>query len=95
MSENRLILFVTGDAPRSVRARQHLAAALDRLGTSDVVTEEVDVIREPQKALQNGVFATPALALVTGDQRWQFLYGDLSDEASLHRFLDTLTVSGA
>lgn len=95
MSDNRLILFVTGDAPRSRRARQNLRAALDRLDLQGIAPEEVDVIREPQRALALGLFANPALVLVTADQRSQFLYGDLSDAERLDAFLEMLvTPSG-
>lgn len=90
MSDYRLILFLTGDAPRSKRARKNLSAALDRVGGPDVTTDEIDVIQHPEAALSHGVFATPALALVTPNNDRQFLYGDLSDQSRLDTFLGTL-----
>jgi circadian clock protein KaiB len=88
MKSYGLVLFVTGDAPRSARARGNLERALEGLDRESLVVEEVDLIQQPQRALDYGVFATPALALVTTEGAQQFLYGDLSDEASLHRFLE-------
>jgi len=83
----RLILFHTGNAPRSRRARDNLAQALERLGLKSDVRDEVDLIVQPEQGVQYGVFATPALVrLVEGDPA-AVLYGDLSDAPSLERFL--------
>lgn len=84
-----LILFVTGDAPRTRRARRNLAAALSEAGL-DGWPREIDLLEEPRQALDFGMFATPAL-LRTGEQRPRaVLYGDLSDEATLSQFLGEL-----
>ena len=84
-----LILFVTGDAPRTRRARRNLAAALSEAGI-DGWPREIDLLEEPRQALDFGMFATPAL-LRTGEQRPRaVLYGDLSDEATLGQFLGEL-----
>lgn len=87
MTDHRLILFVTGDAPRSQRARKNLADALGKQTTLTDTHQEVDLLQDPERALEHGVFATPALGLMTPEGRLHLLYGDLSDEASLNRFL--------
>jgi len=87
VSDYRLILFVTGEAPRSQRARANLDAALERLRAHDTGCEEVDLIQSPQRALDTGIFATPALALIDARGNQQLLYGDLSDDTRVDRFL--------
>jgi len=95
VSDHQLLLFATGDAPRSQRARANLANALERVGLQGLEPEEVDLLQQSELAFQYGVFATPALALVTPKGRQQLLYGDLADEDRLFGFLAALNdVSG-
>lgn len=84
-----LILFVTGNAPRSRRARDNLARALEGLGTT-ARAHEIDLIEQPQECIRYGIFATPALLRIDdGDgEPASVLYGDLSEEQRLRRFLD-------
>lgn len=81
-----LVLFVTGDAPRSRRARANLARALEDLGTT-ARPREIDLVEEPAESLRYGVFATPALLHLGEDGPEGVLYGDLSESAHLQRFL--------
>ena len=85
----RLILFVTGDAPRTGRARSNLAAALAQTGM-DGWPREIDLLKEPTQAIAFGMFATPALLLTDETVDRAVLYGDLSDERALRQFLDEL-----
>jgi len=85
--ENRLILFVTGDSPRSVRARANLAAALAAAGFKEDWPREIDLLQEPEQAIAYGMFATPALLRMSRGNAPSVLYGDLSDPASLVQFL--------
>ncbi|MGM0915868.1 MAG: circadian clock KaiB family protein [Pseudomonadota bacterium] len=85
-----LILFVTGEAPRSCRARRNLTAALDDSGPSIEPAEEVDLLREPQQAIHFGIFATPALMHIDESGKRRVLYGDLADEHRLKDFLSAL-----
>ncbi|MFO7858514.1 MAG: circadian clock KaiB family protein [Ectothiorhodospiraceae bacterium] len=87
MSDEQLILFVTGEAPRSRRARANLAQALTAAGGASADYREIDLTREPQRMVEYGIFATPALALVGPDGLISVLYGDLSGEAALQQFL--------
>lgn len=82
-----LILFTTGDAPRSRRARTHLTAALNALGSRDLQVEEIDVIARPSEAVRYRVFATPALMWHVAGSAESVLYGDLSDREALLAFL--------
>ena len=86
-AQRELILFVTGDAPRSRRARQNLAHALEQLGLSGAETREVDLIAEPGQTLAYGIFATPALLRPGANGQAEVLYGDLSEREALERFL--------
>lgn len=85
-----LILFVTGDAPRSRRAQLNLTAALEATGLGNAPACEIDVLREPEKAISFGIFATPALMHVNAAGQRRVVYGDLSDENSLQEFLSAL-----
>ena len=82
----RLILFVTGDAPRSRRARANLDDALETLATG-TRAEEIDLIENPEPSLRYGIFATPALLVTASGAAHRVLYGDLSERELLHRFL--------
>jgi circadian clock protein KaiB len=85
----RLILFVTGDAPRTSRARANLSSALAQTGL-DGWPLEIDLLKEPAQAIAFGMFATPALLLIDETRGRAVLYGDLSDERALRQFLDEL-----
>lgn len=85
-----LILFITGEAPRSRRAHRNLAAALDAGGLDVAKALEIDLLREPQQAISFGIFATPALMRVDASGNRRVLYGDLSDEHRLKDFLAPL-----
>lgn len=88
--DSPLILFVTGEAPRSRRAHLNLTAALDASGLSVAPAQEIDLLREPQQAIHFGIFATPALMHIDASGNRRVLYGDLSDEHRLKDFLSAL-----
>ncbi|WP_462330849.1 circadian clock KaiB family protein [Thiohalocapsa halophila] len=85
--QQELILLVTGDAPRSRRARQNLARALEQLDLGDIATREVDLVADPAQTLAYGIFATPALLRPGPNGQADVLYGDLSEREMLERFL--------
>lgn len=92
-SESRLpslTLFVTGNAPRSQRARKNLAAALRRLDVESIEPLEVDLLTHPKQSITHSVFATPALLKTSGEGEVAIIYGDLSDEGKLLDFLNDL-----
>ena len=82
-----LTLFVTGDAPRSRRARANLARILEAAGQDATAVVEVDLLGAPQQALDHGIFASPALMIVPSEGEASVMYGDLSDEDRVARFL--------
>jgi len=86
----RLLLFVTGDAPRSRRAREHLSRALREGGAGLPAPQEVDLLHQPEQTAAYGIFATPALLWAPAAGPASVLYGDLSDAAALERFLGDL-----
>jgi circadian clock protein KaiB len=56
-----LRLYIAGDAPNSSEARANLAAILERHVSDRYELEVVDFLREPQRALKDGVIVTPTL----------------------------------
>ena len=91
----RLILFVTGNAPRTQRARANLSRMLEQIGRDDLAPDEIDLLQQPQEGLTYSVFATPSLLKTDDDHGGSLLYGDLSDEDRLYRFLADLAKSHA
>jgi circadian clock protein KaiB len=85
-----LMLFVTGDAPRSLRARSNLEAALKKLGFDAIKPLQVDLLEHPEQSVSYSVFATPALLRTKRDGKITTIYGDLSDESKLLDFLKPL-----
>ncbi|MGK7295063.1 MAG: circadian clock KaiB family protein [Candidatus Wenzhouxiangella sp. M2_3B_020] len=85
-----LILFTTGNAPRSRRARKNLAAALESQGMDSVEPMEIDLLERPEQSVSYSVFATPALLRTDQSGGIRVLYGDLSDEHKLLDFLEEL-----
>lgn len=88
-----LILFVTGNAPRTQRARANLAKMLEQIGRGDLGPHEIDLLKQPQEGLTYSVFATPSLLKTDDGGGGSLLYGDLSDSDRLHRFLADLAMT--
>lgn len=85
-----LTLFVTGNAPRSERARSNLSRMLARLGRADIHPYEIDLIEQPDQGISHSVFATPSLLKTSATGEVSVLYGDLSEAERLHHFLADL-----
>lgn len=86
-----LILFVTGSAPRSQRARVNIAQMLEQLNCTDVQPFEIDLLEQPEQGIKHSVFATPSLLKVSPTGEVSVLYGDLSEEDRLRHFLSDLS----
>jgi circadian clock protein KaiB len=56
-----LRLYVAGDAPNSCEARANLSSLLEGRPAASYRLEVVDFLREPQRALADGVIVTPTL----------------------------------
>ncbi len=82
-----LRLFVTGDAPRSRRARTNLTETLNENGLDPAAVQEIDLTAAPEQTLVFGIFATPALLRTSDAGDAEILYGDLSERRALVRFL--------
>lgn len=85
--DSLLLLFLTGEAPRSRRAQRNLSVALETTPHHGGPVQEVDLLREPQQAIHFGIFATPALVHIDASGNRRVLYGDLSGAQSLKDFL--------
>ena len=83
----RFRLFVAGVAPNSTQARVNLAALCRSLLPGRYAIEVVDVLREPKRALTEGIFLTPTLVkLAPGPIRR--IVGTLSHWSTLVNTLD-------
>ena len=81
-----LRLYVAGAAPNSTRAHANLLALLGRTGSRDHRLEVVDCIREPQRALRDGVLVTPTL-LKLSPGPVETIIGTLSDSRQVAALL--------
>jgi circadian clock protein KaiB len=74
MSAAAIALYVAGGAPRSAAALRNLTAAIAATGWPEgsFRIEVIDVLRDPARALEAGLLATPSLALTAahGGRRW-------------------------
>jgi len=59
-----LRLYVAGDGPNSMEARANLATILENNPGTEYRLEVVDFLKEPQRALTDGVIVTPTLVRV-------------------------------
>lgn len=82
-----LTLLVTGNAPRSRRARANLTRALKALDQESIKPLEIDLLAQPEQSVSYSVFATPALLMMRDNGEVSVLYGDLSNERKLLAFL--------
>ena len=74
----RLRLYVAGGAPNSLLAEANLEALLTAYGVTGHELEIIDCIREPKRALGDGVLVTPTLVRVAPSPQ-QTIVGTLSD----------------
>lgn len=77
-----LCLYIAGAAPHSVRAMTNLRAICTRHLDGGYKLEIIDVLVEPQRAIADGVIATPTL-VKRGPGERQRIIGDLTDELAV------------
>jgi circadian clock protein KaiB len=58
-------LYVAGDSPNSTLAKANLRAALGAFSKEQGTLEIIDVLRDPERALNDGVLVTPTLIKVS------------------------------
>jgi circadian clock protein KaiB len=84
-------LYVAGDAPNSVAARTNLRRLLASRDPSSHSLEIVDCLRDPMRALREGVLVTPTLMRLEPEPVCAIV-GSLSDSA---RVLEALGLGPA
>ncbi len=77
-----LRLYIAGEGPNSVQARVNLQALCQQHLHGRHAVEVIDVLREPQRALADGVFLTPMLLKLTPEPPRR-IAGSLSNLPSL------------
>ncbi|HXH07399.1 MAG TPA: circadian clock KaiB family protein [Vicinamibacterales bacterium] len=81
-----LRLYVAGSARNSVAARENLRRLCAELPRDAVDLEIVDVLRHPERALEDGILVTPTLRRIA-PRPAQTIVGDLSDGRSVRAML--------
>jgi len=71
-------LYVAGDTQNSAQARANLAALCRSHLPGKHVIEIVDVLKDPQRALADGIFMTPTLVKLAPSPK-QRIVGTLSE----------------
>lgn len=82
-------LYLAGDGPNAMLAKDNLRAICRRHLGDDRLIEIIDVSREPQRALDDGVMYTP-LVVVSQDNLERRFLGNLSKDAELIRTIADL-----
>ncbi len=78
----RLLMYVAGDAPNSVRALVNLRSVLAEHGNDEVEVEVIDLLREPERGLRDRVLVTPMLLRLQPLPE-RCMVGSLNDRAAL------------
>lgn len=81
-------LYVAGDLPSSERALANVREICARHFDPNMAIEVVDVLGDPLRAAQDGVFFTPTLVRLNPKPE-RFIAGDLTNEKALLRVLKT------
>lgn len=82
----RLRLYVAGQAPNSLAARDNLRALLERAGHDGAEVEIVDVLEEPERGAGDGILVTPTLLRLAPEPARKII-GNLSDAEGALRAL--------
>ncbi len=81
-----LRLFVAGDAPNSLMAKENLERFLERAAANsngaEIEVEIVDALANPAVMTEHGIYLTPALQIVE-PAPVRLIYGNLSDAEAL------------
>lgn len=78
-------LFITGDAPNSRIAKENVRILKKRLSEYDFHLEIVDVMENPDAALEHGIYVTPALQVIKPEPG-TLIFGNLSNHNALEKF---------
>jgi circadian clock protein KaiB len=88
-----LRLYVAGDGPNSVEARANLAAILHDHPEARYQLEVVDFLKEPLRAMRDGVIVTPTLVRLAPPPERK-LIGTLRETATVCAALGFAEVQG-
>jgi len=81
-----MCLYIADSAPNSVRAVANLEAICKKHLKDNFKLEIIDVLKNPLRALADGIVVTPSLAKVSPSPAAKIV-GNLSDKASVLRAL--------
>lgn len=84
MDKAKLTLFVTGSSSRTTQAIENLKALC---GASSIEFEIIDIMKHPEIAEQEKVFATPMLVRMSPLPRRRIV-GDLADKEMIRTRLE-------
>jgi len=82
----KLCLYVAGEAPNSALALSNLKSILEGAAADAYELEVVDCLREPMRALNDGVIVTPTLKKIAPEPT-QTIVGALTDAARVRSVL--------
>ncbi|ERJ19796.1 Circadian clock protein KaiB [Salinisphaera shabanensis E1L3A] len=89
----RVCLFVAGDSPSSRRARRALESLIGSQSNEQKAQfEVVDVLREPERALESNLLATPTLLIERGGHVSRYV-GDLHEREDVREELSHMADS--
>ncbi len=74
-------LFIAGDSPNSRIARENLQNIVRQANECQFEIDIVDVLQNPQLALDHGVYITPALQILKPERI--LVFGNLNDEQTV------------
>lgn len=82
MSQIVLRLYVTGNTPTAAQAISTLKALCNELGEDRVSMDVIDVLEDPESALNDDVYATPTVFRIKPDPIRR-VFGNLSSAEML------------
>jgi circadian clock protein KaiB len=82
VSTYSFILYIAGNLPNSLQALSNLNAICTDHLMDNFRLEVIDVLREPQRGLSDGVLVTPTLVKLEPEPK-QIIMGNLSDVSSV------------
>ncbi len=72
-------LYVAGNAPHSLLAITNLKILADKLLSGNYTVEVIDILKEPLRTLEDGVYVTPTLIRLSPEPICRII-GNLSDQ---------------
>jgi circadian clock protein KaiB len=86
----RLRLFIVGNEPHSLRARENIERILAEGHFGHYHLEVVDVLTNYREALDNSILVAPTLVITTAGNARITVAGDMSDSGKIKSALEML-----